>query len=188
MSAVLKPIRSSERSLQSFRHPDPLADHRLEANRGDRSTSKVRPLHEEWPMRAPRRSPVSSGTVKPLPARSHPVWLKALVLAQQGSAVFMLLMVGSVLTVYGWTVHVQQTWGRTYQRFETLQAEQRQMTAAIEMLKHQATQAIDAESSNWSAPRPDQLIFLTPAEPRSPNDDHSTVPGATPSFRSPMGY
>lgn len=186
MSAVLKPIDSSDqpRSLRSSRNPNPSG-----AEPVDRSTSNVRPLHEDWPTRAPRRrSPTSNATVKQLPTRSHPVWLKGLVLAQQGSAVLMLLMVGSVLAVYGWTVYVQQTWGRTYQQLETLHEEQRQMTAAIEMLKYQTAQTIDAAGSDLVTPQPDQLIFMTPAEPRSLNEDGPTTPPVAPLSHSPIGY
>jgi hypothetical protein len=185
MSAVLKPIDPSEqpRSLHASRNP-------LGADSIDRSTSNVRPLHEDWPTRTPRRRrpPASNTTVKQLPTRSHPAWLKGLVLAQQGSAVLMLLMVGSVLAVYGWTVYVQQTWGRTYQRLETLQEGQRQMTAAIEMLKYQTAQTVDTEGSDLVMPQPDQLIFMTPAEPRSLNEDRLTTPPVAPSSRSPIGY
>ena len=183
MSAVLKPVHSSEQA----RSPRSAHSDRLEAD-ANRSTANVRPLHEDWPRTPRRRRPVANATVKRLPTRSHPAWLKGLVMAQQGSAILMLLMVGSVLAVYGWTVYVQQTWGRTYQRLETLQEEQRQMTAAIEMLKYETTQALEAAGADLSAPHPDQLIFMTPAEPRSLNEDIPTEAPVAPSSRSPIGY
>ncbi|TVQ24101.1 MAG: hypothetical protein EA367_01885 [Leptolyngbya sp. DLM2.Bin15] len=122
-----------------------------------------------------------------LPKRSLPLWLRGLILAQQGSAVVMLALVASVLGVYGWTVYVQQSWGRAYHQLETLQRQQQQMTATLEMLKNQTAQSVDQHGSEYQLPHPDQLIFMAPSDPRPAHEpaEDLTPP---PTTRPPLGY
>ncbi|HEY9816257.1 MAG TPA: hypothetical protein V6D20_10735 [Candidatus Obscuribacterales bacterium] len=183
MSAVLKP-RDHDRGGRS-----PAGRQR----RG-RQDNGVRSLHESWPTRSAGSSQSSSptpaahpATVRVLPKRSLPLWLRGLILAQQGSAVVMLTLVASVLGVYGWTVYVQQNWGRAYHQLETLQRQQQQMTAALEMLKYQTAQSIDQQGSEYQVPHPDQLIFMAPADGRPAHEPSKTL-APPPTTRPPLGY
>lgn len=131
------------------------------------------PRREQWQqtparltsLRATKPSPV----VRKLPqAKPLPGWLKLLIAAQRSSSVLTLCLVGSVLAVYGWTVYSQQLWSTNYQRLETLQRNERQLTAANEVLKNQIAQQAESPNSGLVIPRPDQTIFLQPAPLRDP--------------------
>lgn len=177
MSAVLKPIHRESRQ-RSPHSGSPAADQQR----------PLAPAGQRRSRASARSSEQSQATVQRLPARVVPTWLRGLVLAQQGSAILMLTMLVSVLAVYGWTVYVQQNWGRLYQRLAMLQQQQRQMTAVMEMLKYQTAQAIDASATDYQVPHPEQLIFMSPAEPRSAEPAPSAPAPPSSNPQMPLGY
>jgi hypothetical protein len=163
----------------------------LKPQEQDGRSPSVRSLHastQRSRSTAPRsRASRATATVQVLPTRSRPGWLQGLIWAQQGSAVLMLTVLAGLLGVYGWSVYVQQTWGRTYQKLETLQRQQQQMTATMEVLRSQAAQAIEDGQGGYHMPHPEQLIFMVPADLRPPREipPPETTP---PAPRPPLGY
>jgi hypothetical protein len=93
----------------------------------------------------------------------------------------------SVLTVYGWTVYVQQRWGQEYSKFETLKKQERQLISGNEALKNQMAQQAESPNSGLMVPDPNHTIFLMPA-PERPlvqarrRSTHQTTPA------KPLGY
>ncbi|NJR65720.1 MAG: hypothetical protein HC772_10940 [Leptolyngbyaceae cyanobacterium CRU_2_3] len=78
------------------------------------------------------QSPVVRALPRPQPA---PAWLKVLIKVQRLSSMPTLLLIIGLLAVYGWTVYTQQRWGQAYRHLEALQKQERQLTAASEVLK-----------------------------------------------------
>jgi hypothetical protein len=150
-------------------------------------------------LRSRRRSPRSSARVSlptavneqvvtALPrASAPPSWLKWLIRVQRISSVTTFLLIVSILTMYGWTVYVQQRWGQEYSKFETLKKQERQLISGNEALKNQMAQQAESPNSGLMVPDPNNTIFLTPAPERppvqsKPRSAHQTTP------TKPLGY
>lgn len=116
-----------------------------------------------------------------------PAWLKLLLNAQKVSSAAVFVLVIATLTVYGWTVYVQQRWGQEYRQFETLKKQERQLISGNEALKNQIAKQAESPLSGLTVPDPNNAIFLTPAAPRvaeSPDHPFSSQPIPT----KPIGY
>ena len=128
-------------------------------------------------------------TVSVLPKlREAPVWVKALILAQQGSAIAAFCLVSAALGVYSWTVYAQASWGREYDRLEQLQKDQRQMTTANEALKNQIAQQAEAPESGLVLPDFSNTIFLPPAPDRPLRADPTSSVTTPETLSVPIGY
>lgn len=151
------------------------------------STAPVRPRRTRT-RSTPAPTLVNDQVVKSLPERPPlPFWVMVLVRLQQTSSVVMLLLVAGALSVYGWTVYVQQLWGQEYHRFESLRTQERQLISSNEALKNEMAQQAEAPGSGLMVPDPDDTIFLTPAPPRPQAKPKSHLPGSAAPVR-PMGY
>lgn len=120
--------------------------------------------------------------------RPVPAWLKLLMKVQQGSTVMTLLLMGTVLVIYGWTVFTQQRWGHEYRRWGALQKHEQQLMATNEVLKNQMAQQAESPKAGFVAPDPSSMIFLAPAAPRPAvqPDIESSIPEPLPN--RPLGY
>lgn len=128
-------------------------------------------------------------TVTTLPQpRPVPAWLKFLIKVQQGSTVMTLLLTGTVLVIYGWTVFTQQRWGHEYRRWGALQKHEQQLMATNEVLKNQMAQQAEVPKTGLVAPNPSSMIFLIPAAPRPAvqPDIEASTPDLLPN--KPLGY
>jgi hypothetical protein len=117
-----------------------------------------------------------------------PPWLSILVKVQQGSSILTVLLVASVLIVYGWTVYVQQSWGQAYRRLESLQKQERQLTATNEVLKNQMAQQAEDPKAGLVLPDPSNTIFLSPAPQRPAVQPKTDSPGLDSIPTKPLGY
>lgn len=120
------------------------------------------------------RRPRSRAHLTAVPARQQPFtraipgWLRLLLVAQRGSSVLTFVLVAVTIVIYGWTVCSQQLWSREYQRLENLQRQERQTTAANEVLKNQMAREAAAPNSGLVLPNPSNTIFLQSAPQRPP--------------------
>ncbi|NJR38634.1 MAG: hypothetical protein HC781_07030 [Leptolyngbyaceae cyanobacterium CSU_1_4] len=137
--------------------------------------------------REPQARPVPRVTALPQP-RPVPAWLKLLIRVQQGSTVMTLLLMGTVLAIYGWTVLTQQRWGYEYRRWGALQKHEQQLMATNEVLKNQMAQQAEMPKAGLVAPSPSNMIFLAPAalRPPVPPDIEASTPALLPN--RPLGY
>lgn len=134
-------------------------------------------------------TPVSSTVVRSLPQQpSAPAWLLGLMVAHRGSSAIALLMLAAALTVYGWTVHTQQLWGREYHRLRNLQQQERQLTVANEALKNNLAQQAEDPSSALRPPSPSDTIFLAPAPLRAASAVPQTSTVEPVILPQPLGY
>lgn len=116
-----------------------------------------------------------------------PLWLRALTVAQRTSTVVTFSLIASTLAVYGWTVYSQQLWGTEYHRLEALQRQERQLTAANEVLKDQMAQEAEDPASGLLIPDPTHAIFLQPAPTTEPAPVQA-APAPKPLQTAPLGY
>lgn len=127
-------------------------------------------------------------TVHSFRPKPKPLWLALLLRCQQASSIATLLLVAGVLTVYGWTVYIQQRWGQEYDRLEAFKKQERQLVSANELLKNQMAEQAENPTAGLLLPDPSNAIFLTPAPQRPEVKPKSAVPPAEPVPTRPLGY
>ena len=132
---------------------------------------------------------VNQQVVTSLPqSQALPAWLKLLLKAQKASSIAVFVLVIATLSVYGWTVYVQQNWGQQYRRFETLKKQERQLISGNEALKNQIARQAELPLSGLTIPDPNNTIFLTPAAPRSPEAPSRPFSSQPSASTRPIGY
>ena len=133
-------------------------------------------------------APPTALPVTPLPRQSKqlPLWLKLLVMAQQGSTVVTAGLVAAALMVYSWTVYVDKMVFRTSRELEALKAETQQMTTTNETLKHNLAERAAQSESGFQDYQPNQAVFLAPAPLRGVEAEPDAV--AEPDMPRPLGY
>ncbi|MGQ4647663.1 hypothetical protein [Lyngbya aestuarii] len=117
-----------------------------------------------------------------------PLWLRSLIFLQRSSELASLVLVGTTLTVYSWTVYTQQQWTREYSKLQTLQRHERHMTTANEVLKNQLAQQAESPATGLVNPTPDNTIFLQPAKERPSHSVPQSNSEVTSAAKIPLGY
>jgi type IV secretory pathway TrbD component len=165
----------------------------LSSRGGTSSEAKVTSISKLQPTVTPRRLPttqVVSSQVKRLPNhRQLPFWLRSLIGAQRSLSILTGTLAIAVLSVYGQTVYSQQLWSQEYRKLENLQRNERQLTAASEVLKNQIAQQAETSRAGLVPSNPDNTIFLQPAPQRPAPAPMPLAPeAAQPAPFSPIGY
>jgi len=78
------------------------------------------------------------------------------------------LLGASLLAVYGWTVYIQQVWGKDHNSLQALQRQERQLAVANEILSSHLAQEAEQPNSGLVLPQPGDAIFLEAPAPISP--------------------
>jgi hypothetical protein len=186
MTAVLKPYVSPRHSLsrRSIAGVSSTTPSGASLNPRQRSRAQLTALPT-----VVNRQNVTGQTVRSLPAPSAvPVWLKLLIAAQRSSTVVTFCLVGVTLAIYGWTVYSQQLWSQEYRRLEEYQRQERQITAANEVLKNQIASEAETPSMGLVMPNPSTAIFLQPAPQRPAVAAPAAAPLAPLAPAKPLGY
>ncbi len=97
-----------------------------------------------------------------------PSWLLRLHTIQRYSSVTTFSLVIVALMLYGWAVYSQQLWTQGYKTLQNLQRDERQLTAANEVIKNKMAQEAEQPSNGLILPTPTGTIFLRSA-PIPPN-------------------
>lgn len=152
------------------------------------SGTQVTPITKLQPTVAPRR--VQAANVKRLPNnRQLPLWLRSLIGVQRSLSILTGTLSIAVLSVYGQTVYSQQLWSQEYRKLENLQRNERQLTAASEVLKNQIAQQAETSRAGLVPSNPANTIFLQPAPQRpAPVATPIAPEDAKPTTFSPLGY
>ena len=125
--------------------------------------------------------------VESLPnSQVKPVWLRSLLILQRGSNPLAFFLVAATLGIYAWTVSTQKLWTQEYTKLDNLQRQERQMTAANEVMKNQLAQLAEKPNTGLVPPSPANTLFLPPAPQRSTAQTATPTPEPAPS--TPMGY
>ncbi len=155
--------------------------------RRTRSSESAKPVHLTSIDPALSRAS-ADGVVHSFRPKAKPLWLKLLLRVQQGSSIVTLLLIVGVLATYGWTVYIQQQWGKAYDSLEALKKRERQLVSANELLKNQMAEQAENPTTGLLLPDPSNAIFLTPAPQRSEVQPKSS-PSPEKSFPNrPLGY
>jgi hypothetical protein len=103
-----------------------------------------------------------------------PLWLTRLCICQRNTSVATFIFVGLTLLVYGWNVYSQQLWGKSFEKLQNLQRQERQLTATNGVLKNKM--ATDAEKNNngLTSITPEGMIFLAPTPSSATPTPHPT--------------
>jgi hypothetical protein len=156
---------------------------RRRRRRSGRSRNAAVPVQELTPRSGSDQSVVHAFRPKP-----KPLWLMMMIRTQQATSALTLLLITSVLVIYGWTVYIQQRWGYEYARLETLKKRERQITSANELLKNQIAEQAESPTTGLLLPDPSNAIFLAPAPQRPPVEPKTEVAPAAPMPDQPLGY
>jgi hypothetical protein len=117
----------------------------------------------------------------------RPLWLSLLLWTQRGSSGVTLILGAAILVTYGWTVYIQQQWGREFDRLESMKKQERQLVSTNEVLKNQMAEQAEKPTAGLLLPDPSNAIFLTPAPQRPDVKASPTRPAELDSTR-PLGY
>lgn len=154
---------------------------RTPANRGRQPQKHLAVAPQVTRKNQPSVLPTQNLRPKPLGVP----WLRSLVVAQRGSAILGFLLAAGLLSVYTWTVYTQQLWTREYRKLESLQRQERQMTAANEVLKNSLADSAQRPESGLLPTSIGNSIFITPA-PQRPFTQVKPVPAPEP--KRSLGY
>jgi hypothetical protein len=119
-----------------------------------------------------------------------PLWLETLYLLQVGSSVFSFFLVGAMLFMYGMTVYAPYKWTEEYRRLKELQKDERQITAANEMIKNQLAKQAQTQGVGLVDPDPTArpiILPVTPTQPLKQNQDETPKIKA-PQVSGPLAY
>lgn len=103
-------------------------------------------------------SPTDLPKVKQLPVK-----LQILLFLQRGSFVLAFTLIASSIAIYISTVRIPQIWSKEYRNLETLQRQERQLTAINETLKQKIAQEAENAENNLVPLTSTNAIFLPPA-------------------------
>ena len=93
-----------------------------------------------------------------------PVNLQVLLLLQKGSFGVALLTMAASLGLYIATVRIPPLWSQEYSNLESLQQQERQLTAINETLKYQLAREAKQQNLNLSPQQSQNAVFITPAQ------------------------
>jgi hypothetical protein len=120
--------------------------------------SSVSPIK---PNQIPTRESAKVRRIDPS-SQKKPVWLKFWTFLYHSSSFVTIILMGATLTVYGWTVYTQELWSQSYRRLESLQRQERELTANHESLKEYLAQQANNPGTGLVTPKTSNAVFLPP--------------------------
>ena len=142
----------------------------------------------QLPVQAPAETVSRPAEVRQLPASPRlPLGLKLLVGLQQGSTLLTGGLVVTALVIYSWTVYLDKTVSRSFQRLEYLKASIQQVTTANATLKNSMAEQAESPTAGFKPFEPKRAIFLSPAPPR-PSVEPDAEPETPRPMPHPLGY
>ena len=142
----------------------------------------------EAPVQAIPVKVATPANVRQLPTAPRlPLGLKLLVGVQQGSTVITGGLVATALVIYSWTVYLDQTVARSFQRLEYLKASIQQVTTANATLKNSMAEQAESPAAGFKPFEPKRAIFVQSAPPR-PSVEPDVEPETPRPMPHPLGY
>ena len=96
-------------------------------------------------------------------------------------------LVATALVIYSWTVYLDQTVARSFDRLEALKASIQQVTTANATLKHSMAEQAESPASGFKPFDPERVIFVAPA-PARPSAELLVEPDVQAPMPHPLGY
>jgi hypothetical protein len=109
----------------------------------------------------------------------QPFWLLSLALMQKTTAIFSFFLLGATAGLYALNYSIPQQWSRQYEKLESLQRNERQLTTINETYKHQLSQEAQQKNSSLVEPTPERVIFLAPTKIKSEQKEASKTQNKT---------
>ncbi len=121
---------------------------------------RQRPAKSQVSQSAPgqRQPPLTEVRTLPQTTSAWPLWLKSLLLLQWGSGGLALVLLASLLPLYGTAAFYQYRWGQTYQALTQLEHQERELLITHQAQRYKITERLEKQSS------PPQLIPQTPKQ------------------------
>jgi hypothetical protein len=176
--------------MYALRQPNPHTkpDRRRSSSKRRKVTPGYHPLVNNQTQ---VKSTVATATLHNLKTQQIPANLQVLLLLQKTSFAIALLSAAASLGLYIFTVRVPQLWSQEYQKLETLQQQERQLTAINESLKYQIAREAEQKNNNLSFQQSNDAVFISPAEVKVDQEtgDRQTQAGELVKFRyTSFGY
>lgn len=137
----------------------------------------------------PSEVPETPAEVRQLPTTPRlPLGLKLLVGVQQGSTVLTGGLVATALIIYSWTVYLDKSVARSFQRLETLKASIQQVTTANATLKNSMAEQAESPTVGFRPFEPKRAIFVSPAPARPSVEPTQESDVQSSPMPHPLGY
>ena len=128
--------------------------------------------------------------ISPL-SKTAPTWVQWLNQSQRYTSAIAFILISATLSSYSAIVYSQQQWNREYQKLQSLQRKERELTTAEELLKNQLAETAITPNQGLISPSPKNNLFLE-AAPQRPAIKNTNSPvkssPATQNSSTPLGY
>lgn len=122
------------------------------------------PVERQKPSSFKKAKPSYLTEVRPLTPTATPLWLKSLGVLKWGTGLSSVLLLTSLLPLYGWAAFCQYQWGQSYRQLEQLKQQERELLAALQHQRYQVAEQIERQPQGLVRQGPQQVVFM-PEEP-----------------------
>lgn len=146
--------------------------------------SKIAPQSKISPQR------LAKSKISPL-SPTAPIWVQWLITTQRYTSAIAFILIGATLSSYAAIVYSQQQWNQEYQKLQSLQRKERELTTAGEERKNQLAETAETENQGLIPPTPENNLFLeaAPQRPATKSARSSVKSAPTPTtYPTPLGY
>ncbi|MFB2837641.1 hypothetical protein [Floridanema evergladense] len=120
-----------------------------------------------------------------------PIWLRWLITSQRYTSAIAFILISATLSSYAAIVYSQQQWNREYQKLQSLQRKERELTTDEEQRKNQLAEIAETKTQGLIPPKPENNLFLEAAPQRPATKNPNTSINSASNSRSnpaPLGY
>lgn len=128
--------------------------------------------------------------IRPL-SETAPIWMQWLISSQRYTSAIAFILMGATLSTYGAIVYSQQLWNQEYQKLQSLQRQEHEITTAGELLKNQLAETAITQNQGLVAPTPENNLFLEAAPQRQATKKSNSSVKSAPTPKptpTPLGY
>lgn len=126
--------------------------------------------------------------IRTFPNPAWPFWLKSLLVLQWGTGGTAVLVLLSLLPIYGLAALHQYQWGQAYKNLTELEQQERQLQIAHQAQRYQVAERIERQPAGFIPQSPKQVLFIPqPTEADLPTPAQTVLPKAELSKRT-MSY
>lgn len=121
----------------------------------------------------------------PNPNSAWPLWLKSLLVLQWVTGGAAVLILASLLPIYGLAAFHQYQWGQAYKNLTELEQQERQLQVAHQAQRYQMAERLERQPAGFVPQSPKQVLFIPhPTEADVPTPIQAALPTSAPSQRT----
>lgn len=128
--------------------------------------------------------------ISPL-SETAPNWVQWLIKSQRYTSAIAFILISATLSSYAAIVYSQQLWNQEYQKLQSLQRKERELTTAGELRKNQLAETAITPNQGLIPPTPENSLFLEAAPQRPANKITNSPIKSSPAPQNnptPLGY